>query len=280
MPLFALLLHHLGLNRAFLEYSAHYLDLHEYAPKLIESIVYYYNRGIHIENAYMDLCEKSEGQKQYENLDLLMELVKDVLKMRADEGKPLSRGISNEQCEQILDIALGIIREDERIPGYLRRIAHSDGEHAAEGIFNTILNTSAFCFMWFHLHSTQVRPRVHGRAHARHAILSESLGGGEMPTVTKNLLKHIVMAVHRSEQHIEINDEAMEQYLLARYFNFVALVEKLRALKSLSLRDFDAWAQESQFAESLALAEGEKLMFHIPSDRASISLIHSIPDGF
>ncbi|WP_173025287.1 hypothetical protein [Acidovorax sp. SRB_14] len=279
-PLFALLLHHLGLNRAFLEYSAHYLDLHEYAPTLIESIAYYYNRGIHVENAYIDSCEQSTGQKQYDNLELLMELVKDVLKMQADEVKPLPRGISNEQCERILDIALGIIREDERIPGYLRRIEYSQGENAANGIFSTILNTSAFCFIWLHLHSTQVLPRVHGRAHAKHALLNESLSGGEMPTVTKNLLKHIVMAVHRSEQHIAINDEAMEQYLLARYFNFVSLTEKLRTLKALSLHDFDLWAQESQFAESLALAEGEILMYRIPADQISISLAHPIPDGF
>lgn len=279
-PLFALLLHHLGLNRAFLEFSAHYLDLHEYAPTLIESTAYYYIRGIHIENAYIDSCEQSKGQKQYDNLDHLMELVKDVLKMHAGEVKPLPRGISNEQCAQILDIALGMIREDERIPGYLRCIEHSQGEHAAKGIFNTIWNTSAFCFIWFHLHSTQVVPRVHGRAHAKHALLSKRLGGGEMPTATKNLLKHIVMAVHRSEQHIAINVEAMEQYLSARYFNFVSLVEKLRALKALSLHDFDLWAQESQFAESLALAEGENLMYRIPADQVSISLAHPIPDGF
>lgn len=279
-PLFALLLHHLGLNRAVLEYSAHYLDLHEYAQTLIESIAYYCNRGIHIENAYMDSCEQSKGQKQYENLDHLMELVQDVLKMHADDVKPLPRGISNEQCERILDITLGIIREDERIPDYLGYIQHSQGEDAAIGNFNTIWNTCAFCFIWFHLHSTQVVPRVHGRAHAKHALLSESLGGGEMPTVTKNLLKHIVMAVHRSEQHIVINDETMKKYLLARYFNFVSLVEKLSALKALSLDDFNLWSQESQFAELLALADGKSLMYRIPADEISISLAHPIPDGF
>ncbi|MFW7340373.1 hypothetical protein V0R37_02375 [Pollutimonas sp. H1-120] len=272
-PLFALLLHHLGLNRAFLEYSAHYLDLHEYAPKLIDAIAYFYNRGIHVENAYIESCEQSKGQKQYDNLDHLMELVKDVQKMRADEGNPLPRGISNEQCEQILEITLGIIREDNRIPDYLHRMERRQGEHAATSIFNTIWNTSAFCFIWFNLHSAQVAPRVYGLTHARHALLGESLGGGEMQTATKNILKHIVMAVHRSEQHIVINDEVMEQYLFARYFNFVTLVEKLRALKALDLHDFDVWAQESQFAESLALAEGESLMYRIPADQVSITLV-------
>lgn len=279
-PLFALLLHHLGLNRAFLEYSAHYLDLHEYAAMLIDAIAYFCNRGIHVENGYIESCEQSKDRKQYDTLDHLMELVKDVQKMRADEGNPLPRGISNEQCEQILEITLGIIQEDNRIPDCLRRIAHRQGEHAATGIFNTIWSTSAFCFIWFNLHSAQVAPRVHGRTHARHALLGESLGGGEMQTATKNILKHIVMAVHRSEQHIIINDEVMEQYLLARYFNFVTLVEKLRALKALDLHDFDVWAQESQFAESLALAEGESLMYRTPADQVSVTLAQSIPNGF
>lgn len=279
-PLFALILHHLGLNRAFLEYSAHYLDLHEYAPKLIDAITYFYNRGVHVENAYIESCEQSKGQKQYDNLDHLMELVKDVQKMRVDEGNPLPRGISNEQCEQILKIALGIIHEDNRIPDYLHRIERHQGEHAAMSIFNTIWNTSAFCFIWFNLHSVQVAPRVHGRTHAKHALLGESLGGGEMQTATKNILKHIVMAVHRSEQHIAINDEVMEQYLLARYFNFVTLIEKLRALKALDLHDFDVWAQESQFAESLALAEGESLMYRIPADQVRITLVQPMPNGF
>jgi hypothetical protein len=280
-PLFALLLHHLGLNRAFLEYSAHYLDLKEYAPALIGSIAYYYNRGFHVENAYIDACKKSEGRKHYDNLDLLMELVKDVLKMHADEGKPLPRGISNEQCKQILHMAFEIICEDERIPSYLKHIAMTEGEDMADRIVGTILNTCAFCFIWFHLHNAQVAPRVYGRAHAKHALLGGTLdlSGREMQTATKNLLKHIVMAVHRSKQHIAVNDDEMAQYIRARHFNLVTLVEKLRALKTLDMYDFDQWAQESQFADLLGLSEGEKLMYHIPADQVKIALAYPIPDG-
>ncbi|MGE8569635.1 MAG: hypothetical protein ACN6PV_24440 [Achromobacter sp.] len=280
IPLFALLLHHLGLNRAFLEYGAHYLDLHEYAPKFMDAMAYFYNRGIHVKNSYMDSCEQSKGHKQYDNIDYLMELVKDVQKMRADEGNPLPRGISDEQCEQILEIACGIIQEDNRIPRSLHHIKRQQGEHAATAAFNNIWNTSAFCFIWFNLHSAQVAPRIHGRTHSKHALLGESLGGGEMQTATKNILKHIVMAVHRSEQHIAVNDDAMAQYILARYFNFITLIEKLRALKALDLHDFDVWAQESQFAESLALAEGESLMYRIPADQINITLVPPNPNGF
>ncbi|MNT97528.1 hypothetical protein D3C72_2398720 [compost metagenome] len=72
----------------------------------------------------------------------------------------------------------------------------------------------------------------------------------------------------------------MAQYILARYFNFITLIEKLRALKALDLHDFDVWAQESQFAESLALAEGESLMYRIPADQINITLVPPNPNGF
>lgn len=269
--LHALLLQNIGLNRAYLEYSAHYLDILDYAPTLVKAIEFYEKIGMRIENDYVD----SLGTRGVFDLPVfLMMVVSRMLRQPDIEPAVAKRGFSMTQCASAIALAQDAVSTDESAKKLLVRVFHERGEDAANSVTLHLVSMSAFCFIWFFLHNQQVNARVYGRKHSGHSLLGDSLNRpfAELQESQQNLLKHIVMAVNRSGQLFEINADHMDNYLLARAFNLVTLTAKVAAIKRMDLHGFGRWAQSIQFSDYLAKDIGESVMVDLPAAGIEIVL--------
>lgn len=261
--LHALLLHHIGLNRAYLEYSAHYLDISDYASALVEAIEFYETTGIHIENEFIDSQETATaGLPNCDELQLLMHL--------ADHGLRQvfpALSLSKDQCEQIITLAEQTILSDAAAMKMLAFIELRSGEIARVNASAQLLTMCAFCFLWFFVRNEHVSTRVFGRTHASFSLLGRSLNKdfSQLEVSQQNVLKHVVMAVRRSDQWQCINAARMRDYLRARAFNLVTLTAQVAAIKRMDLHGFGRWAQSIQFSDYLAKAIGESMMVDVPN---------------